>query len=178
MSDKHEEDKSNPGKREDFVSRYGGIYEHSAWVAEEAWAVIGGIPDAGDMADVLARCVDQASRDRKLALIRVHPDLAGKAAIGGDLTGESTAEQATAGIDHCTREEYAQFQSLNAQYKEIFGFPFVMAVRNSNRNDILGAFAQRLQNDNETEFATAISEIHKIARLRLEAMAEAMDQHE
>ena len=159
-----------PQTREEFVGRYGGIYEHSAWVAEETWEVTGGISDAGKLTDALAQCVDQASRDRRLALIRAHPDLAGKAAIAGELTEESTEEQAAAGIDHCTREEYAQFQSLNAQYKEKFGFPFVMAVRNSHRNDILSAFAQRLQNNNETEFATAIGEIHKIARWRLEAM--------
>ena len=159
-----------PQKRKDFVSRYGGIYEHSAWVAEATWEVTGGTADADMLADALAQCVDQAPRERKLALIRAHPDLAGKAAMGGDLTEESTGEQAAAGIDHCSREEYAQFQSLNARYKEKFGFPFVMAVRNSKRNDILGAFAQRLQHDNATEFATAISEIHKIARWRLEAM--------
>ena len=159
-----------PQKREEFISRYGGIYEHSAWVAEETWEETGDISDADKLAEVLARRVDQASRDRRLTHIRAHPDLAGKAAVTGDLTEESTGEQAAAGIDQCTPEEYEQFQSLNAQYKEKFGFPFVMAVRNSNRSDILGAFAERLQNDNETEFATAISEIHKIARFRLEAM--------
>jgi len=158
--------------RDEFISRYGGIYEHSAWVAEQTCEVARGITDANKLAEVLAHCVDAAPQERKLALIRAHPDLAGKAAIAGSLTEESSEEQAAAGIDRCTPEEYRQFQSLNDQYKEKFSFPFVMAVRNSNKTDILNAFAQRLKNDNETEFATAINEIHKIARLRLEAMEE------
>jgi OHCU decarboxylase len=160
-----------PLARDEFVRRYGGIYEHSAWVAEQTCEVARDIAGTGELAEVLARCVDEASGERRLELIRAHPDLAGKAAIAGGLTEESSEEQAAAGIDSCTPEEYRQFQSLNSSYKEKFGFPFVMAVRNSNRVEILGAFAQRLKNDNETEFATAISEIHKIARLRLEAMA-------
>lgn len=155
---------------EQFVDRYGGIYEHSAWVAEETYAAAADVSDTDSLASIFARCVDEAPYDRKLTLICAHPDLAGKAAIAGDLTEASGAEQSSAGIDQCTAEEYDQFQSMNAKYKEKFGFPFVMAVRNSNRSDILGAFAKRLQNDSETEFATAIAEIHKIARLRLEAM--------
>lgn len=156
--------------REEFVDRYGGIYEHSAWVAEAAWDSAGSPADTGSLAEKLARCVDDAPREARLELIRAHPDLAGKAAIAGELTNESTDEQAAAGITQCTPEEFEQFQSLNVAYKEKFGFPFVMAVRNSNRHDILAAFTARLQNDDATEFATAISEIHKIARLRLEAM--------
>ena len=156
--------------REEFVDLYGGIYEHSAWVAEEAWDNAGDHADTGSLTEDLARCVDDAPHEARLALIRAHPDLAGKAAISGDLTDESTDEQAAAGIDQCTPEEFEHFQSLNAAYKQKFGYPFVMAVRNSNRHDILEAFTTRLGNDNETEFATAISEIHKIARLRLEAM--------
>lgn len=156
--------------REEFVDLYGGIYEHSAWVAEESWDSAGDPFDQDSLPEKLARCVDAASYDRKLALIRAHPDLAGKAAVAGELTEESTDEQAAAGIDRCSPEEYEQFQLLNAAYKQKFGFPFVMAVRNSHRREILDAFTARLKNDNETEFATAISEIHKIARLRLEAM--------
>ena len=159
-----------PQTHEQFIRRYGGIYENSAWVAEETYAAAADVSDAGQLAQVFASCVDEAAHARKLTLIRAHPDLAGKAAIAGELTEESTDEQSSAGIDRCTPEENAQFQSLNAQYKERFGFPFVMAVRKSNRGDILRAFAHRLKNDNETEFATALAEIHKIARLRLELM--------
>jgi OHCU decarboxylase len=159
-----------PQTREQFVNRYGGIYEHSPWVAEEAYAAAGEISDAGALGALFAGCVDEAPVERKLTLIRAHPDLAGKAAIAGDLTEESSEEQASAGIDQCTPEEYAEMQTLNTQYKQKFGFPFVMSVRNSNRSDILRAFAKRLDNDTDTEFSTAIAEIHKIARLRLEAM--------
>jgi OHCU decarboxylase len=159
-----------PLTREEFVARYSGVYEHSAWVAEQTYAAASEMPDPAGLAQVFASCVDDAPRDRKLKLIRAHPDLAGKAAIAGELTEESTDEQSSAGINQCTPDEYDQFQSLNAQYKEMFGFPFVMAVRNSNRSDILSAFAKRLGNDRDTEFATAINEIHKIARMRLDAM--------
>jgi OHCU decarboxylase len=156
--------------REQFVPRYGGVYENSAWVAEEAYAAAAEITEAAELAKVLADCVDETPYDRKLELIRAHPDLAGKAAVAGELTKESSAEQSAAGIDQCTPEEYEQFQSLNAEYREKFGFPFVMAVWDSNRVDILTAFAKRLKNDEAIEFATAIEEIHKIARLRLDAM--------
>jgi OHCU decarboxylase len=156
--------------REQFVARFGDVYEHSAWVAEETFAEAAEITDPAQLAKVFANCVDEASYDRKLALIRAHPDLAGKAAIAGGLTDASSDEQSSAGIDQCTPEEYEQFQSLNAQYKDKFGFPFVMAVRDSNRSDVLRAFAKRIRNDEASEFATAITEIHKIARLRLEAM--------
>lgn len=159
-----------PRAREQFVARYGGVYERSAWVAEEAYAAAHGIGDTAGLARLLASCVDKASAERKLELIRAHPDLAGKAAVAGDLTRESSEEQSSAGIDRCTPEEYAEFQSLNARYKEKFGFPFVMAVRNRNRREILEAFAARLGNDRDTEFGNAIAEIHKIAHMRLEAM--------
>ena len=156
-----------------FVRRYGGIYEHSAWVAETAWDRGAGAANADELPALLAACVDRASDDAKLALIRAHPDLAGRAAISGTLTTDSTAEQASAGIDRCTPDDYARFQRLNDAYKRKFGFPFVMAVRHSTRDEILAAFERRLQNDGPTEFRTAISEIHRIARLRLDALRQA-----
>ncbi len=153
---------------DEFVTRYGGIYEHSSWVAEESFVAAASVEDIHELATIFANCVDRAGHERKLALIRAHPDLAGKAAMSGELTEESSAEQASASIDQCTRAEYGQFQELNGQYKDTFGFPFVMAVRDSNRQDILAAFASRLNNDKQTEFETAINEIHKIARMRLQ----------
>ncbi|MDX1404919.1 MAG: 2-oxo-4-hydroxy-4-carboxy-5-ureidoimidazoline decarboxylase [Woeseiaceae bacterium] len=159
-----------PQTREEFVARYGGVYEHSPWVAEQAYDSARDVEDATQLAKLMADRVDQAPAERRLALIRAHPDLAGKAAIAGELTDESSEEQAAAGIDRCSPREYAEFQSLNERYKRKFGFPFVMAVRNSNRHEILEVFARRLENDEETEFATAIAEIHKIARMRLKAM--------
>ncbi len=153
----------------DFISLYGGIYEHSPWVAECVAPEAGGIRDADEIADLMAECVDNASPERQLALIRAHPDLAGKAQVAGELTAESTAEQASAGLDRCSKVEYERFHALNAAYKEKFGFPFVMAVRGSTRDEILEAFSARLQNDYDLEFETALTEIHKIARLRLAA---------
>ena len=154
----------------DFIDRFGGIYEHSQWVAEEVAAEAHASEDMAEIAVLMAACVDNASEDRQLVLIRAHPDLAGKAQIAGELTADSTDEQASAGLDQCNAEEYAQFQSLNDSYKDKFGFPFVMAVRGSSRADILAAFAARLDNDTATEFETALQEIHKIAQLRLQAM--------
>jgi len=154
----------------EFVEKFGGIYEHSPWVAEEAASVVADASDIEAIATVMADCVDNASREKRLELIRAHPDLAGKAQIAGELTEDSTTEQASAGLDQCSAEEYERFQSLNRAYHDKFGFPFVMAVRNSSRADILEAFGSRLENEPGEEFETAMAEIHKIARLRLEAM--------
>ena len=154
----------------DFVSRYAAIYESSRWVAEEAAPVAAASDDVEQVAVVMADCVDNASHERKLALIRAHPDLAGRAAMAGELGADSTAEQASAGLDRCTPDEYTRFQSLNERYRKKFGFPFVMAVRDRSRAQILAAFEARLQNDYETEFAAALGEIHKIARLRFAAL--------
>ena len=154
----------------EFVNRFGAIYEHSAWVAEEAASVTTEIGDLEKLTDLMADCVDNASTSRQLELIRAHPDLAGKAQVAGELTEESTSEQTSAGLDQCSVEEYDRFQMLNTAYHEKFGFPFVMAVKNSSRDEILDAFSDRLENDPATEFETALAEIHKIARLRLRSM--------
>lgn len=158
--------------RADFVSRFGGVYEHSPWIAERAWDL--GLDDAhsriSGLHAALAAVLDAGTRDEQLALIRAHPDLAGKAAVRGELTEASTTEQAGAGLDQCTAEEFERFQTLNAAYKEKFGFPFILAVKGKNRHDILKAFESRIGNDADTEFSTAIGEINKIALLRLEAM--------
>lgn len=157
-------------KEREFVQRYGGIYEHSSWVAEKAAPLVDDSADVDVIARVMVDCVDNASEPRRLALIRAHPDLAGKAAIAGSLTDESESEQASAGLDRCTPEEYARFQALNTAYRRKFGFPFVMAVRNCSREQILAAFESRLENDYDAEFENALLEIHKIARMRLVAM--------
>jgi len=160
--------------KEAFVDQYGSIYEHSPWVAERCWdAGLDGQHDdvqvlAASMAAVLAKATD----DEKLQLIRAHPDLAGKAAKQGTLTSESTDEQASAGLDQCTESELERFQTLNDAYKAKFDFPFIMAVRGSNRHKILAGFEERLPNDYDTEVARALAEINKIALLRLEALAD------
>ena len=155
---------------EAFVARYGGIYEHSPWVAECVAREGVDADDIEDIAQLMADCVDNAAEERQLELIRAHPDLAGRAQVAGELTADSTAEQVSAGLDQCSKVEYERFQALNDAYHEKFGFPFVMAVRGCGRSEILDAFSARLQNDYDVEFETALSEIHKIARLRLEAM--------
>ena len=156
---------------DDFVKRYGSIYEHSPWVAERVKLLLEDSPvDAELLVSLMADCVDNASVETQLELIRAHPDLAGKAQVAGELTADSTEEQSKAGLDQCTADEYEKFQSLNAAYKEKFDFPFIMAVRESNRSQILDAFASRLENDYSAEFETALQEIHKIARLRLIAL--------
>ena len=155
---------------QEFIARFGGVYEHSPWVAEQVASISIDFDDMDRFAELMADCVDNAGTEQQLELIRAHPDLAGRAQVAGELTADSTAEQASAGLDQCSKTEYEKFQALNDAYKEKFGFPFVMAVRGSSRADILDAFSSRLQNDYDLEFETALAEIHKIARLRLEAM--------
>lgn len=152
-----------------FVERFGSVYEHSAWIAEAVWEQ--GLTSSHDQVDTLAGAMadvlDASDDDAKLTLIRAHPDLAGKAAVRGELTEASTSEQAGAGLDQCSPEEFARFQELNDAYKEKFGFPFILAVKGKGRVEILAAFEARLTNDRETEFLNAIEQIHRIARLRL-----------
>lgn len=152
----------------EFVERYGGVYEHSPWIAEKCWCDHPQTEDATELAAAMAAIVDASSVEAKLALIRAHPDLAGKLAVAGELTSASSAEQARAGLDQCSEAEYDQFQRLNTAYTARFDFPFIMAVRNSTRTEILAAFEARVNNTYEQEFSTAIDEIHKIARLRLQ----------
>lgn len=154
----------------DFIARYAGIYEHSPWVAERVAPLAIDIDDVRQLAALMSDCVDNAAPEQQLALIRAHPDLAGKAQVAGKLTEDSTLEQASAGLDRCSPEEFERFQALNAAYRDKFGFPFVLAVRGMRRAEILDAFAARLENDYDEEFETALMEIHKIARLRLEAI--------
>ena len=155
-----------------FVERFGGVYEHFPRIAEAAYA--SGLSVATDSSDGLAAAmaVEAAAlgREDKLQLIRNHPDLAGRLGVA-ELTASSRSEQAGAGLDRCTQEEFRRFTELNDAYKAKFAFPFILAVSGKNRADILAAFEARIGNDHETEFRTALAEIDKIARIRLEAMA-------
>nr|WP_298171742.1 2-oxo-4-hydroxy-4-carboxy-5-ureidoimidazoline decarboxylase [uncultured Pseudomonas sp.] len=158
--------------REDFVKVFADIYEHSPWVAEKAFE-LGQDPSVDDIDGLHQRMADillSATFSAQLALINAHPDLAGKAAIHGELTASSTAEQAGAGISECSAEEFARFTELNDAYKAKFGFPFIKAVKGSNRHEILAAFEQRIHNSAEQEFQTALAEINKIALFRLQAL--------
>lgn len=163
--------------RETFLQCYGGVYEHSPWIAEAAWEA--GLDSHHDTAEGLATAMADAlaaaDRERKLALLRAHPELAGKAAVRRTLTAASTDEQAGAGLDQCTPDEYQRFQELNRAYNERFGFPFILAVKGYHRTEILDAFASRVANPPEEEFRTALEQVNRIALLRLQAMAGAAD---
>ena len=143
------------------------LFEHSPWVEKRADTR----PSSGDrLADLMA-VVHDATREEQLALIRAHPELAGKAAVDGSLTDASAAEQASAGLDRLSQAEFDRFRALNAAYREKFGFPFVICVRRTDKAGILAAMERRLANDRDTEIATALDEIGEIVRLRLESMA-------
>jgi len=158
--------------RDDFVARFGSIYEHSPWITERAWEAEMG--PANDTALGLAfalRCqFRMASPEERLGVLRAHPDLAGKLAAARRLTADSTAEQASAGLDALTDAERARFTALNTAYTEKFGFPFIIAVRDNTKASILAAFEKRLANSAEQEFATACAQVERIAQLRLEAV--------
>ena len=155
--------------RTQFVTLYGRVYEHSPWIVEAAWSK--GLQPAHDtvegLHETLAAIVDAAPRARQLALLNAHPDLAGRLAVSGELTAESTTEQASAGLDKCSPDEFRRFTALNDAYKGKFPFPFIMAVKGKSRADILDAFERRVHHSEDVEFATALAEVHKIALLRL-----------
>lgn len=155
--------------RKRFVEVFGRIYEHSPWIAEAVFN--SGLPPAYDAVESLHRAmadvVEQASEPRRLALLCAHPDLAGKLAMRGEITAESTGEQASAGLDKCTPDEFQRFSRLNESYKLKFGFPFIMAVKGRSRAEILAAFEARIGNSRAEELKTAIAQVNEIARLRL-----------
>jgi OHCU decarboxylase len=158
--------------RDAFVAAFADIYEHSPWVAEKAYdlGVDASLDDIDSLHQRMADILLSADKTAQLALINAHPDLAGKAAIRGELTASSTAEQAGAGINECTAEEFQRFTELNDAYKAKFHFPFIMAVKGSNRHQILAAFEERIHNSAAAEFARALAEINKIALFRLQQM--------
>jgi 2-oxo-4-hydroxy-4-carboxy-5-ureidoimidazoline decarboxylase len=154
-------------ERDAFVARYGGVFERSPWVAEAAWEQA---PFASTEAlhAAMVDAVRRAPHERQLALVRAHPDLAGRAAIAGELTADSAREQSSAGLDRLTPAEYAALTSATAAYAARHGFPFVICVREHTRASILAAARERLDHDTDTELGVALAEIAAIARLRLE----------
>ncbi len=159
-------------ERADFIARFGHVFEHSPWIAAAAFDA--GLPADAGTAEGLHRALCAVLRaaqdDRKRDLINAHPDLAGRLARAGSLTAESTGEQAGAGLDRLSDEEYDRFTALNAAYREKFGFPFIMAVKGRGKEDILAAFEARIGNTPAEEFATALAQIERIALLRLKDM--------
>jgi chitin deacetylase len=158
--------------RATFVTRFGGIFEHSPWIAERAWGLeLGPAHDtASGLHNALARMFRSASEEEREGVLKAHPDLAGKLAAARRLTADSTAEQASAGLDALTDDERARFTALNTAYVEKHGFPFIIAVRDNTKASILQAFETRIHNDRATEFATACAQVERIAELRLKAI--------
>ena len=152
-----------------FVAEFGGIFEHSPWIAEGAHALeLGPTHDtAQGVHNALARIFRTASPQQRLGVLAAHPDLAGKLAQAKQLTADSTAEQAGAGLDALTDNERSTFESLNSAYVEKHGFPFIIAVRDNTKSTIMAAFKRRIGNDTETEFAEACLQVERIAELRL-----------
>jgi OHCU decarboxylase len=157
---------------EDFVDKFGGIFEHSPWIAERAFRLeLGPAHDsAGGLHNALCRVFRAASDGERLGVLIAHPDLAGKLAAAKRLTAESTSEQAGAGLDALTDKERELFSKLNAAYVTTFGFPFIIAVRGKSKDEILAAFETRIGNGRATEFDTACRQVERIALLRLKDM--------
>ncbi|MCD5990600.1 MULTISPECIES: 2-oxo-4-hydroxy-4-carboxy-5-ureidoimidazoline decarboxylase [Pseudomonas] len=158
--------------RDEFIATFADIYEHSPWVAAAAYDQ-GSVDELDDIETLhvrMSQILLGADHEQQLVLINAHPDLAGKAAVQGQLTEASTSEQAGAGIHQCTPEEFQRFTELNDAYKARFAFPFIMAVKGSNRHQILAAFETRIDNTVDAEFACALAEINKIALFRLQAL--------
>ena len=157
----------NAADRATFVAAVGFAFEDSPWIAEAAWQRRP-FASLDDLHAALVDVVATAPEHRQLALIAVHPDLAGRVAREGRLTAASRGEQATAGLDRLTAAEIARFDEANAAYRARFGFPFVICAREHDQASILAALERRARNDRAAEIATALGEIAKIARLRLE----------
>lgn len=146
-----------------FVAAFGDVAEHSPWVAEGAWRQRP-FASRDDVIGAFEKAMRAAPEAARLALIRAHPDLATKA----KLTTDSTSEQAGAGLDRLTADEFAHFTQLNDAYKARFGFPFIFAVKGATKTQILNAFETRIGNSPEVEFDTALAQIARIFRFRLE----------
>ena len=158
--------------KDEFVAAFGGVFEHSAWIAEQTFEA--GIAAEHDTVQGLHTAMSHvfrsATESKKLAVLNAHPDLAGKLAAAKRLTPESTSEQASAGLNALTDEERETFTTLNAAYVAKHGFPFIIAVKGLDKTEILAAFEQRIDNDRATEFQTACRQVERIALLRLTDM--------
>jgi OHCU decarboxylase len=156
----------NQLSRDEFVTALGPLFEGSPWIAEATWPARP-FASLDQLHQALCATMYAAPLERQIALIQAHPDLAGKAAIAGELTAESTREQSSAGLDQLSPAEFADFTRLNTAYREKFGFPFVICAREHHKISILEHFAARLEHARDREIRAALDEIAKIARLRL-----------
>jgi len=153
-----------------FMERFGGVIEHSPWVAETVWQRYPAAARAecrDDLLDAFAKVIRTAPHDKRLQLLRAHPDLACGVVSSRELTQASRGEQEGAGLDKCTPQEFIEFQSLNLEYKSQFGFPFILAVKGLNRKEILERFRSRIERTPDEEFVTAIENVIRIAGYRI-----------
>ncbi len=153
--------------QEAFAQQLGSIYEHSPWIARQAW-LQRPFADRAAIAAAMEAVLRGASREQQLQLILAHPELTGRAGVRTDLTIDSSREQRGAGLDQCTPEEFEQLSRLNARYRERHGIPFILAVAGRNRQQIIANLAERVDHPPEQEFAAAIDQIVRIAGFRLE----------
>jgi 2-oxo-4-hydroxy-4-carboxy-5-ureidoimidazoline decarboxylase len=152
-----------------FVERFGGVFEHSPWIAQ-AVAAARPFASVADLHAAMCAQVEAGGDVAQLALLCAHPELSGKAAVAGTITAQSASEQDAAGLLHCSHAEFAALRRMNAEYRERFGFPFIVAVRGLDRVGILARLEARLGHDRDTEFAEALRQVERIAALRLAAM--------
>ena len=152
-----------------FVERFGGIFEHSPWVAERAFGA-GPFGDARALHNAMVAVVEAQARERQVALLCAHPDLAGKEAGDGSMTSSSVAEQSSAGLDRLSREELQRIGTLNAEYRARHGFPFIIVVRHYTKEGILHEFERRLKSDTATELRTALAQVYAITWLRVQRL--------
>jgi len=156
--------------KEEFLSKFGGIFEKSSWIAEALFLLgyLDRYNNAASLHKALVNIFRTSTKTKKLNVLLAHPDLAGKLAQRGELTQESTSEQKSAGLDQLTLEEFEQFQKLNTAYMEKHRFPFIIAVKGLTKSEILVQFKKRLNNSNATEFDEACIQVEKIAKLRIQ----------
>lgn len=157
-----------------FLDRFGHVFEHSPWIAERAWeqyqARTAAPPlTADNLVEMFSAVIRSATTEQKLELLRAHPELAVAVDRRDSLTEASQSEQKGAGLDRCTADEYQAFSDLNRQYRERFGFPFIMAVSGFQRAEILDELKRRVDNSHEQEFETAVNQVIRIGQLRTEA---------
>ena len=158
-------------KKSEFITLFESIYEHSDWVIKNIIKDNSNFPiTMNELKLKMKNEVDISSENLKLKLLRSHPELGIKKNEISSLTQSSQEEQKSAGLDQCSQEEYEEIKSLNKLYKEKFDFPFIIAVKGLNRSDIINSMKNRVNNNYEEEFATAINEVHKIAKIRLDAL--------
>ncbi len=158
------------GDRAGFVQAYGHLFEHSPWVVERAWAKRP-FADAQALHGAFLQVLAEAGEDERLALVRAHPELADKVAQAEGLTESSAAEQASAGLDRLSAEDYARFHALNRAYRQRHGFPFIICVKLNDKDSILDALARRTGLNSDEELAEAMIQIGLISRLRLADVA-------